>query len=116
MERLLELDGQFSAFCQGRVKLEAPAALREYAAFCHMYKDHPLTAVGLYAKAFRAEPKLLEDLNWENRFHATAAAALTLAGKGADIPPLSPEECWWLSGQARSWLRGDLARCTRLAE
>jgi eukaryotic-like serine/threonine-protein kinase len=115
-ERWLALDGQLAAILAGKVRLATPAERLELAAFCHTYKDHHLTAVGLYADAFRADPKLLEDLNQQHRFRAACAAALALAGKGADVSSLFPEECFWLSAQARAWLRADLARYTQSAQ
>jgi serine/threonine-protein kinase len=115
-ERCLVVDGMLPAILEGKVKLETPAERLEVAEFCHGYKDYTLTAVGLYAEAFRADPQLLQNLNRQNRFHAASAAALALGGKGADSTPLFPEECWWLSMQARSWLRGDLASYTRFAQ
>jgi tetratricopeptide (TPR) repeat protein len=115
-ERLLEIDGKVPAFLEGSMQLKTPADQIEFAEFCHAYKDRHLTAVGLYAEAFRTEPKLLGDLNRQNRFHAASAAALALAGKGVDVPTLFPEECCWLSTQARSWLRGDLGHYTADAQ
>jgi eukaryotic-like serine/threonine-protein kinase len=115
-ERWLALDGKVAAFLKGKWELTTPAARLEVAEFCHTYKDYHLTAAALYAEAFRAEPKLLEDLSRQNRFRAASAAALALAGKGTNVPALSPDECWWLSTQARSWLRADLASYTRLAQ
>jgi eukaryotic-like serine/threonine-protein kinase len=112
-ERWLALDSQLPGILGGKVKLATPAERLEVAELCRDYRHYHLTAAGLYAEAFRADPKLLEDLNQQNRFHAASAAALALAGKGADAPALFPEECFWLSAQARSWLRGDLARYTR---
>jgi hypothetical protein len=111
-ERWLELDGKLPSYLEGKLKLATPAEWLEVAEFCHAYKGYHLTAAGLYAEAFRGEPKLLEDLNRQNRFQAASAAALAMAGKGMDAQALFPEECYWLSAHARSWLRGDLARYT----
>ncbi|MCI0455990.1 MAG: tetratricopeptide repeat protein [Gemmataceae bacterium] len=115
-ERLLDLDGKVTAFLEGKRELETAAEHLQFAEFCHTYKDRHLTAVWLYAGAFRVEPNLLEDLSRQNRFYAACAAALALAGKGAAPPALGPEECWWLSAQARSWLQGDLARYAKDAQ
>src|SRR5262249_49911935 len=97
-------------------ELETAVEHLQFAEFCHGYKDHQLTAVRLYAEAFRIEPNLLGDLARQNRFHAACAAALALAGQGADVPALPPPAGRWLSAQARSWLRAALARYRMLAQ
>jgi hypothetical protein len=113
---LLDLDGKVSAFLEGKREVETTAEHLQFADFCHAYKGRYLTAVRLYAEAFRIESSLPEDLVRQYRLRAASAAALALAGKGAERTALSPEESRWLSAQARSWLRGDLARYTADAQ
>jgi hypothetical protein len=66
----------------------------------------------LFAQAFRAEPKLVEDLNAGNRYNAACSAALASAAKGEDKPPLTDSEKAFWRKQALEWLKADLARRT----
>ncbi len=73
-------------------------------------------AATLYAAAFAAEAKLADDLGAGNRRCAACAAALAAAGRGEDAAKLEDQERTRLRGQARDWLRAELALCTRQIE
>jgi serine/threonine-protein kinase len=88
----------------------------ELARFCVAYKERPRTAVGLFADAFRADPKLADDLKEQYRYEAASVAALASAGKGEDAKGLSAEQRGKLRQQALDWLRADLTAYTKHAE
>jgi serine/threonine-protein kinase len=63
----------------------------------------------LYADAFVADPRLTKDPGIGHRYNAARAAAQAGCGRGADAAGLGePERSRW-RGQAREWLRADLA-------
>jgi serine/threonine-protein kinase len=67
----------------------------------------------LYADAFAADPALAADLGAGHRYHAACAAAEAGCGHGADAMGLAGEERARWRGQARQWLRADLAARAR---
>src|SRR5262249_20585367 len=69
-ERLLELDKQLAALLAGKAKPRSPQEQAELARFCVCHKERPRTAVGLFADAFRADPKLADDLGEKHRYNA----------------------------------------------
>src|SRR6266511_129723 len=115
-ERWLELDRQLPALLAGKAKPSSPQEQVELARFCVSYKERYRTAVGFFADAFTAEPKLANELQTQHRYNAACAAALAFAGKGADAAKLDDKERGRLRQQALDWLRADLAAYTRFAE
>jgi serine/threonine-protein kinase len=115
-QRWLELDKQLPAILAGKKKPGSPQEQVELALFCATFKDLPHTAVGFFTDAFRAEPKLADDLNARHRYNAACAAALAAAGKGNDAGKLDDKERARLRQQALDWLRAHLEVCTRFAE
>jgi serine/threonine-protein kinase len=73
------------------------------------FKGLRRAAARLYADAFAADPKLAEDLKAESRYRAAGCAALAGCGRGEDGARLSEAEQARWRGQAREWLRADLA-------
>ncbi len=67
------------------------------------------TAAGLYAAAFAADPKLVDDLNAYHRYNAACFAALAVACRGEDAAGIDDAERTRLRRQALDWLRADLA-------
>jgi hypothetical protein len=65
-------------------------------------------AARLYADAFAADPKLMEDIATGRRYNAACSAALASSGQGKDAGTLGPEERGQLRQQAFHWLRADL--------
>ncbi|MBI1918710.1 MAG: tetratricopeptide repeat protein [Planctomycetes bacterium] len=115
-ERLLDLDKQLPAFLAGKAKPGSPQEQVERAQFCVDYKERYRAAVGFFADAFTAEPKLADDLQAQHRYNAACAAALAAAGKGADAGKFDDKERARLRQQALDWLRADLTAYTRLTE
>ena len=105
------LEPKLSAFLKGEFQ---PSENRERLALadvCHGKKFNH-TAVGLYAEAFAADPKLAADLGAGHRYNAACHAALAAAGQG-EVPPrrtkLDDTERRRLRKQALEWLKADLA-------
>jgi serine/threonine-protein kinase len=67
----------------------------------------------LYADAFAAAPSLADDLGAGHRYNAARAAALAGCGHGVDATGLTEDERARWRGQARQWLRADLAARAR---
>jgi eukaryotic-like serine/threonine-protein kinase len=63
----------------------------------------------LYADAFTADPRLTELPGTGHRYNAARAAAQAGCGRGADAAGLGVSERAKWRGQAREWLRADLA-------
>jgi hypothetical protein len=82
------------------------------AEWCQIKKHHH-TAVGLYAAAFAADPKLADDLSSGFRYNAACFAALAVAGQGEDAAKLHDKERARLRKQALDRLEAGLALCTR---
>jgi tetratricopeptide (TPR) repeat protein/serine/threonine protein kinase len=116
VERLLELDRRLPDILAGKTKPLSPLEQLDLALFCVSYKEHYRAAVGFFTDAFNAVPKLADNLQGQPRYRAARAAALALAGKGADAANLDDKERGHLRQQALNWLRADLASYTRLAE
>ena len=63
----------------------------------------------LYADAFGADQKLMQDLGAAHRYNAARLAALAGCGHGKDAPGLGEAEGKRGRDQARQWLRAELA-------
>jgi serine/threonine-protein kinase len=72
------------------------------------FNSRPRAAAGLFADAFGADSAVADDLATGCRYNAACAAALAGSGVGDGIT-LDEGERWRLRGQARQWLRADLA-------
>jgi tetratricopeptide (TPR) repeat protein len=118
-ERLLALEARLPALLlgtlEGKRKPPDAAELRELAALCQLSKRY-FAAVGFYAAAFAARPRLADDLGTQDRCHAACAAALAAAGHGADAQKLEDAERARLRRQALDWLTADLAAWARLIQ
>jgi eukaryotic-like serine/threonine-protein kinase len=71
-------------------------------------------SVRIYDQAFGAEPGLLDDLQWCNRYNAARAAALAGCGKGEDEAKPDDAERARLRRQAHAWLKADLPALIKL--
>src|SRR5262245_10321237 len=78
------------------------------AKMCRQYKERYATATMLFRRGFESKPDgpALAQLN---RYDAACAAALAGVGKGEEASKLTEEEKAKLRGQARQWLRDELA-------
>jgi serine/threonine-protein kinase len=115
-ERLLALDEKLRAILKGAAK---PADAQENAQLgdlCLRYRKRYVAAVGFFADAFAADPKLADDLRSEDRYNAACSAALAAAGKGDDTAKLDDKERARLRQQALTWLHADLTAWGKLLE
>jgi eukaryotic-like serine/threonine-protein kinase len=114
-ERLVQLERKLPAVASGQ---EKPADFTEslaLAGMCYNKQLHGASA-RLWAEAFRAQPKLADDMNVQNRYKAGCAAALAGAGEGKDDPPLDDAGKVRWRKQATDWLKADLAAWSKISE
>ena len=110
-ERLIKRDGQLAqALKDGAPHASAPERL-EYARVCGWKKLYG-AAARFYADAFKADPKLAENLFAADRYAAARAAALAAGGKGKDADQAAEAGRVRWRNQAREWLGADLALWT----
>jgi serine/threonine-protein kinase len=105
------LEGRLPAVVRGTDE-PATGDCLDLAELC-LVKKHFATAAGLYARGLAGTPHLAEELRAGRRFNAARAAALAGGGHGDDAAGLSGPEREVLRGQARDWLRLDLAAWAR---
>ena len=80
------------------------------------FLDRRAAQAGLYAAAFAADPQLAEDVRAGHRCSAARAAAVAGCGGGADGSGLGQSERERWRGQARAWLRLELAAWVKALE
>jgi tetratricopeptide (TPR) repeat protein len=105
--RLVDLDARLPALLQGKERPDGAAEQSELAQLCFYRRLH-VTAARLWAEAFRAEPKLADDLEAAHRYHAACAAAGVGCAKGPEAEKLPDKERGRWRRQALAWLRADL--------
>jgi Flp pilus assembly protein TadD len=86
-----------------------------FAQLCYDKKLHGASA-RLWSEAFRAEPKLADDMKAGNRYNAACAAALAGSAQGQDKPPLDEATKARWRKQALDWLKADLAAWSKLLQ
>jgi Flp pilus assembly protein TadD len=103
-ERLVELDRKLPAVLAGQVKPASAAEALDLGRLCKTEKYRRFaTAARLFADAFAADPRLLDDMG--HRYNAACYAALAGCGKGSDADKLDAKERARLRRQSRDWLR-----------
>jgi tetratricopeptide (TPR) repeat protein len=113
-QRLIELDGRLSAALGKEGQLSAADNLG-FGILCSC-KGLYVAAARFYAQAFRAQPKLTQDLKTTNRFDAACSATQAGCGCGEDAAQLDAEERAFWRRQAREWLQADLKLWAELLE
>jgi TolA-binding protein len=111
--RMVALEAKLPAFLKGRLEPRDTAERLGLVAVCQA-KKLPHAATRLYADAFAADPRLVDDLKAGHRYNAACAAALAAAGQGEGAAQLSGSERMALRRRALTWLRAELALWTRL--
>jgi tetratricopeptide (TPR) repeat protein len=107
-EVIAALDAKLLSFHKGNFQPNDNTERLALAGICQIKKlNH--TAAGLYAAAFAADPKLVDDLQAAHRYNAACFASLAAAGQGEDAAKLDDKERTRLRQQALDWLRADLA-------
>jgi tetratricopeptide (TPR) repeat protein len=112
VERMRELAPLLADILAGKAEPKTPAETCEFADLCtRRFQGRFAAAVRLYEKAFVADPKLTDTLNYPTRTHrydAACAAVRAAWGDGVDAPA-DPGERAALRAKALAWLRADLA-------
>ncbi len=114
-ERLVELDRELPTILAGKAKPSDAAAALEVAAFCHAKKLYG-ASVRFWSDALQGEPKLADDMQFQNRYNAACAAAMAGCGEGKDDPPLDDTAKARWRKQAIEWLKADLAAWSKILE
>jgi tetratricopeptide (TPR) repeat protein len=109
-ERLRALRPRLAALIAGQDRPADSAERLTFADLCRQPGPRRYAlAASLYADAFRADPRLADDLGAANRRHAAAAAAAAGCGRGRDGAGLDEPRRARLRRQAMNWLRAELA-------
>jgi serine/threonine-protein kinase len=114
-QRLLALGERLPATLQS-AKPPQDAVLRiDLADLCYRRK-HYARSTQLFADAFAADGKLVEDIHATYRYDAACSAALAGCGRGEDAKKLDARELTRLRRQALDWLRDDLISYGKLVD
>jgi serine/threonine-protein kinase len=104
-----------AAFLDGEYRPQDPDERRALLGVCRL-TDRSLALARVFTDAFAADPRLAEGLRDGHRYAAARAAARAGCGRGAAAAGLGePERARW-RGQAREWLRADLAAWAKVLE
>jgi Flp pilus assembly protein TadD len=104
-EGMAAQEAKLPAFLEGKYRPADNQQRLDLAQVCVLTK-RPRAAAGLYADAFAADPKLLDDMG--HRYNAACYAALAGCGQGKDAAKLEDKERDRWRKQALDWLRADL--------
>jgi eukaryotic-like serine/threonine-protein kinase len=110
----LGLTNNLRGVLQGNQRPAKPGHAIALAEMCSAKKRHA-AATRLYAEAFAADPKLVEDLQGEHCYNAACDAAMAAARQGVDALLLPEKDVLAFRKQALGWLRHDLKAWTELA-
>ncbi len=112
-DRLLALEAKLADVLAGKEKPKDNRERLDFIALCQLRQRHA-AAAKLYADAFTADAKLVDDLKAAHRYNAACSAVLAAAGQGTDADKLEEAERVRLRKQALDWLRADLDRWSKL--
>jgi tetratricopeptide (TPR) repeat protein/thiol-disulfide isomerase/thioredoxin len=114
-ERASGLADRLTAVLQGE---DHPNGNAERLGFARLASNKKLYAAAarLWAETLVSDPQLGDDSRSEHRYQAACAAVLAGTGRGQDHPPLDGAAKAALRGQARDWLKAELAAWTKLLE
>jgi tetratricopeptide (TPR) repeat protein len=108
IERCKSVVGRIDAVVKGEVRPVGADELRAFRSILYFRAQHA-AVVRLTDEAFRADPKLADDLESNNRYRAAYSAVLASIGKARDDPNPSDEARSRYRRQALDWLKADLA-------
>ncbi len=114
-ERQATLAARLPAIITGKIKPAGAVETLELAQICYNKGLHGGSA-RFWTEAFRAEPKLADDMEAHSRYNAACAAALAGCGQGKDEPPLDNASRSRWRQQALEWLEADLAAWSKTLE
>ena len=86
-----------------------------FAQLCYERRFYAPSAA-IWSAGFAADPKLAEDMQAQHRYNAACSAALAVAGKGIEKPPLDEQAKGRWREQALEWLKADLVYWTKQTE
>ena len=115
LEHSVQREKKLASFVAGKARPSDPAETLDLAQFCYDKKLHAASA-RFWSDAFRAQPKLAEDMQVQNRYNAACAAALAGSGEGKDNPPLDDAAKTRWRNQATDWLKADLAAWSKILD
>jgi tetratricopeptide (TPR) repeat protein/serine/threonine protein kinase len=113
-ERMVALESRFPAVIRGDDKPKDGNEALEFGSLAYESQQFSSSA-RLYSDAFRADPKLADDMTLEHRYLAASSGALASAGKGVEKPPLDEKAKTRWRNQALDWLKADLAHWSKQA-
>ena len=107
-QRMAALSPRLQAILKGADRPANAAEAADFGRLATLKAEYSASA-RLYAEAFKADPKLADDLAAAHRYNAACSAALAGCGQGKDDP--APDEAGRakLRRQALDWLTADLA-------
>jgi serine/threonine-protein kinase len=114
-ERQASRAAQLPAVLAGQLKPAIAAEILGFAEVCCLKKLY-VGSARLWAQAFQVQPKLVDDVQAQNRYNAACSAALAGCGKGKDNPALDDGAKVHWRKQAIDWLRADLAAWSTLLD
>jgi tetratricopeptide (TPR) repeat protein len=114
-ERMVALDARLPAVLKGDDHPADAAERVTFAELCYVRKLHA-AAARLYAEAFRADTRLVDDRRAAHAYNAACSAALAGCGQGKDDPRPDDPTRARLRGQALGWLRDELAAWSKLLD
>jgi hypothetical protein len=112
-ERMAALEPRLPRLLSGEQRLEGADDLAALGLLC-LWKGRYADAARFFGDAFKADPRLADDLRRGHRFLAAGAAARAGCGQGEGAGTLTDAERARLRTQARTWLRADLDALARL--
>jgi tetratricopeptide (TPR) repeat protein len=114
-EQMVALDQKLAAVLNGDARPTDAAEQVGLAGLC-LIKKRYTDAARFFADAFKAQPKLADDLQAGHRYNAACVAALAAGGQGEDAARPDDKERARLRQQALGWLRADLDLWGKQAE
>jgi tetratricopeptide (TPR) repeat protein len=112
-DRQASLASRLPAVLTGKLKPGDGAETLGFAQLCYERKLHGSSA-RLWAEAFRAEPRLTDDMQAQHRYNAACAAALAGCGQGKDDPPLDEATKARWRKQVLDWLKADVSAWSKI--
>ncbi len=106
-ERLASLAARLPVLLKGDDQPRDNAERLSLAQMCYDSK-RPAAAVGLWAVAFKTDPRLADDRQAQLGYNAACAASLAAAGTGTGEPPPDAAARAKLRSQALGWLKAEI--------
>jgi serine/threonine-protein kinase len=112
-QKQLNLDKKLALIRSGLAQSDDAAEMLDLANLCFRRKEYT-SAMQFFAEAFKAKPRLAEDIDQSSRLNAARAAAMASSGQGRDSRQLTDKDRVLLRQHAIRWLRQDLIAWEKL--